>query len=138
MRVGLAGLVAVTLLGIACSRAGTPAGSLRELAKSRAGNLDVVLLTADEGLTTGSDTITVEFRGSPDGRLVDVGTVKASAAMSMTGMVPMFGEVDIQPTSVAGRYIAASELSMAGQWRLSLEWNGPAGRGAVTFSTMVN
>lgn len=139
MRVGLVGFVVMTLVvGAACGRAGTPTESLRELAKSRAGNLDVVLLTADAGLTTGKDTVTVEFRRLPDGGLVDVGAVKANATMPMTGMAPMFGPVDVEPTNVPGRYIATSELSMAGEWRLSLEWNGPAGQGSVTFSPMVN
>ena len=138
MRPWLAGLLLVTLLCAACGQAGAPTESLRELARSRAGNVDVVLLTADAGLTTGKDTITVEFRGSPDGRLVNVGTVRASAMMPMTGMAPMIGPVDVQPTSVPGRYIATSELSMAGEWRLSVEWDGPVGRGSTTFSPLVN
>lgn len=138
MRVGRAAFVVISLLAMACSRVGTPTESLRELAKSRAGNLDVVLLTADEGLTTGKDTVTVEFRESPDGGLVDVGMVKANATMPMTGMSPMFGPVDVEPTGVPGRYVATSELSMAGEWRISLEWDGPAGRGSATFSAMVN
>ena len=134
----LTGLLAVTLLYTGCSQAGAPTESLHELARSRAGNVDVVLLTADDGLTTGKDTVTVEFRGTPAGSLVDVGMVKANAMMPMTGMAPMFGPMDVQPTSVRGRYIATSELSMAGEWRLSLEWDGPAGRGSTTFSAMVN
>jgi hypothetical protein len=131
-------VVMAIVMCAACNRSVAPAESLRELAKARAGSLDVVLLTADAGLTTGKDTVTVEFRGPSDGRLVDVGTVKASAMMPMTGMSPMFGPVDVQPTSVAGRYIATSNLSMAGEWRLSLQWDGPAGRGSTTFSSTVN
>ena len=131
-------LFTALVVGTACSPTGTSEESLHEVAKSRAGSLDVVLLTADEGLKTGKDTITVEFRNTSDGALVDVGTVKASAMMPMTGMSPMFGPVDIAPTSVEGRYIATSELSMAGEWRLSFEWNGPAGPGSTTFSQMVN
>lgn len=137
MKMTVTGLVLATLLCAACGQAGAPAASLRELAKSRAGQLDVVLLTADGGLTTGKDTITVEFRDSFNGGLVDVGMVKANAMMPMTGMAPMLGPVDVQSTSVPGRYIAMSELSMAGEWRLTLEWNGPAGQGSVTFSPMV-
>jgi len=134
----LTGLMAVTLLYAGCRQAGAPTESLHELATSRAGNVDVVLLTADDGLTTGKDTVTVEFRGTSDAALVDVGIVKANAMMQMTGMAPMFGPVDAQPTSVPGRYTATSELSMAGEWRLSLEWDGPAGRGSTTLSLEVN
>jgi hypothetical protein len=138
MRLERSGLLVVMLVCAACSQAGTPTESLREIAKSRAGNLDVVLLTRDAGLTTGKDTITVEFRRPGDGALVDVGAVKASAMMPMTGMAPMFGPVDVEATGVPGRYVATSELSMVGEWRVSLEWNGSAGRGQVSFSPMVH
>ena len=111
---------------------------LNELAKTRVRDLDVVLLSSDTAVNTGRDTVTVEFRAASDGRLVDVGTVKGSATMPMTGMAPMFGPVAVERSAVPGRYRATSELSMAGEWRLSLEWNGPAGQGSATFSPMVN
>lgn len=138
MRTTLVGLLVATLMLAACSQNRAPAESLRELATSRAGEVEVVLLSADAGFTTGRDTVTIEFRGLPDGRLVDVGMVKANAMMTMTGMAPMFGPVEVEPTSVPGRYIATSELSMAGEWRLSLEWDGPSGKGSTTFSPIVN
>ena len=97
-----------------------------------------MLLSSDTAVNTGKDTFTVEFRATSDGRLVDVGEVKANATMPMTGMAPMFGPVDVERTAVPGRYWATSELSMAGEWRLSLEWEGPAGQGSVTFSPMVH
>ena len=40
--------------------------------------------------------------------------------------------------TVEFRAASTSELSMAGEWRLSLEWSGPAGQGSATFSLMVN
>jgi hypothetical protein len=33
-----------------------------------------------------------------------------------------------------GQYIADTQLDMAGTWRLTLEWKGPAGSGAASFS----
>ena len=135
----LCGILLVLVLGSSgCGQPPEGTDQLNELAKSRVGALDVVLLSADTAVNTGKDTVTVEFRAASDGRLVDVGTVKATAMMPMTGMAPMFGPVDVEPTSVAGRYLATTELSMAGEWRVSLEWNGPAGQGSVTFSPMVN
>lgn len=111
---------------------------LNELARTRTRDVEVVLLSSDMAMNTGKDTVTVEFRATSDGRLVDVGSVKGSATMPMTGMAPMFGPVDVERSEVPGRYLASSELSMAGEWRLSLEWNGPAGQGTVTFSPMVH
>ena len=105
-----------------------------EVGKVRSGNLDVVLRAREAALSTGKDTATIEFRAAADGSLVDVGTVTANAAMPMAGMAPMVGPVEVQPTSTPGRYLATSDLSMAGQWRLTVEWNGPAGRGSASFS----
>lgn len=133
-----AALLAVAMASAACGESAGPGEPLTELAKTRSGALDVVLLSADLALSTGKDTVTIEFRSASDGRLVDVGAVKASAMMVMTGMAPMFGPVDVERSTAPGRYVATSDLSMAGEWRLSLEWNGPAGQGAVTFSPRVN
>ena len=52
--------------------------------------------------------------------------------MSMSG-TPMMGTIDVARTDVAGRYAATSEFSMAGTWRLTIQWDGPAGQGSVTF-----
>ena len=131
-------LVATAVVCWGCGQARESTDPLNELAKRRVRDLDVVLLSSDTAVTTGKDTFTVEFRATSDARLVDVGTVRANATMPMTGMAPMFGPVDVERSAVPGRYLATSELSMAGEWRLSLEWNGPAGQGSVTFSSMVH
>lgn len=131
-------LLAAAVASLGCGQTPGSSERLNELAKTRVQELDVVLLSSDTAVNTGKDTVTVEFRAASDGRLVDVGTVKGSATMPMTGMAPMFGPVDVERSAVPGRYLATSELSMAGEWRLSLEWNGPAGQGSVTFSPMVH
>ena len=105
--------------------------NLTELQRTKSGTLDVVLLSPHEALRHGSDTFVIEFR-SASGDLVDVGIVRASASMSMSG-TPMLGTIDVARTEVAGRYAATSEFSMAGTWRMSLQWNGPAGQGSVSF-----
>lgn len=127
----IAGLV--LLAAAACQSPAT----LRELERVRSGHLDVRLLTDDEGLTTGRDTVTVEFRDAA-GQLVDVGPVRASATMPMAGMPPMLAGVAVAPSDVPGRYVATTELTMAGEWRLSLDWNGPQGAGTAAFSPAVN
>ena len=97
--------------------------------------LQVVLLADHESLRHGKDTFVIEFR-SESGALVDVGAVKAGASMPMPGM-PMFSTIDVQRTDVPGRYAATGEFSMAGRWRIAVEWDGPAGKGNVSFSGSV-
>ena len=109
---------------------------LTELQRVKSGVLDVVLLSPRDALRHGKDAFAIEFRATSDGHLVDVGEVRGGASMPMAG-TPMFGSLDVKRTNVAGRYAAAAEFPMAGTWRLSIEWDGPAGRGSVTFSGAV-
>jgi Cu(I)/Ag(I) efflux system membrane protein CusA/SilA len=98
----------------------------------RAGELDVVLLSATGTLRQGRNAFTIEFRRTGTTTLVDVGTVRASANMAMPGMV-MAGGLQVAPTGVPGRYSATAEFGMAGAWQMAIEWDGPAGRGSVNF-----
>jgi hypothetical protein len=121
------------LLATAC---GGGTARLTELETVTAGPVQVVLLSDHEALRHGKDSFVLEFRSNPGGAPVDVGTVKATASMPMPGM-PMFGTIDVRRTNVVGRYDATGEFSMAGHWRLAVEWDGPAGRGSVSFSGTV-
>jgi Cu(I)/Ag(I) efflux system membrane protein CusA/SilA len=98
----------------------------------RAGELDVVLLSPSGTLRQGRNAFTIEFRRTGTNTLVDVGTVRASANMSMPGMV-MSGGLQVAPTGVPGRFSATAEFGMAGAWQMAIEWDGPAGKGSVNF-----
>jgi len=39
----------------------------------------------------------------------------------------------IAPTGEAGVYEATADFGMAGSWQMTLEWDGPAGRGSAAF-----
>ena len=122
------GLVTLALAAvIGCSRA-----NMTEVQKVRSGMLDIVLLTPHEGLRHGKDTFVIEFRSAAGGALVDVGMVRGSATMPMAG-TPMFGTVEVERTGVPGRYAATGDFNMAGTWRMTIQWDGAAGPGSVTF-----
>jgi hypothetical protein len=129
---------AAMVMAAALSAAGCGGGAsapLTQLESVKSGGLQVVLLADHEALRHGKDVFVFEFR-SESGALVDVGAVKASASMPMPGM-PMFSTIDVQRTDVPGRYAATGEFSMAGRWRITVEWGGPAGTGSVSFSGSV-
>jgi Cu(I)/Ag(I) efflux system membrane protein CusA/SilA len=113
---------------------GSPRG-LTTIQQVTSENLRIVLLSATGPLRQGRNAYTIEFR-SADGALVDVGTVRATANMPMPGMV-MPGGVELNRTFVPGRYEATAEFGMAGAWQMALEWDGPAGRGSVSFEGAV-
>jgi hypothetical protein len=127
-------LVIAATVTVACSPSGAPT-DLKELHRVQSGNLNVVVLSSNDSVRQGTDTIFVEFRSASDNQLVDVGDVRASATMPMAGMAPMVGNVDVEPTGTAGRYSLTTSLSMTGDWQVAIEWNGPAGSGSASVST---
>ena len=124
-------MLVVVAAAAGCGRAGETS-KMTELQRVRSGSLDIVLLSPRDALRHGKDTFTIEFRSTSGGTLFDVGTVRATANMPMPGM-PMFGSLEVRRTDVPGRYAADSQLDMAGTWRMAVEWDGPAGRGSVSF-----
>ena len=121
--------------GFRRGRVGQIDGGSMVVQRVQAGDLQIVLLAPTGTLRQGRNTFTIEFR-SAGGALVDVGTIRGSANMSMPGMV-MSGGLTLAPTSVPGRYQATTEFGMAGTWPMAIQWDGPAGRGSVTFEGTV-
>jgi len=103
---------------------------------TRAGNLDILLISPTGTLRQGRNVFTIEFRSVADGSLVDPGTVHASATMTMPGMV-MPSNLQVKRSQIPGRYEATAEFGMAGAWPFAIEWDGPAGRGSATFEGTV-
>jgi hypothetical protein len=136
MNRGVSLLAALGVGLVVCVSCARPASepNLKELQRVRSGMLDIVVLSAHDAVRQGKDEFVLEFQASSDHHNVDVGTVKVSATMSMAGMAPMFGESTVMPTDSKGRYDVASDLSMAGTWRLGVEWDGPEGKGSATIS----
>ena len=127
----LIGSILTALLLTACGR-GDQAVPLKELQRAHSGSLDVVMLSDSDTLHQGKGTLVVEFRDGA-GKLVDVGMVMVNATMTMPGMAPMFGDNSVKPPDTKGRYEVATDLGMAGTWRFTVEWDGPAGRGSVSM-----
>lgn len=101
----------------------------------QAGTLSVVVRSPDGSLHLGRNVFTIEFH-SPEGALVNIGTLRANANMRMPGMVMSSG-MEVRPTTSPGRYEASAEFGMAGAWPVTLEWDGPAGQGSVSFQGAV-
>jgi Cu(I)/Ag(I) efflux system membrane protein CusA/SilA len=102
----------------------------------RSGDLAIDLRAPAGALRQGRNTFTIEFRREGADTLVDVGTVRASANMTMPGMV-MSGGLQVAPSGVPGRYLVTGSFGMAGAWQMAIDWDGPAGRGSVSFQGSV-
>jgi len=122
--------VAAAALVMACG--GGQSAPLKELQRAKSGSMDIVLLSSNDAIRQGKDTVVLEFRNA-SAALVDVGTVTVNATMTMAGMAPMIGDGVVTPSATKGRYEVATDLSMAGTWRLNVAWDGPAGKGSVSM-----
>jgi Cu(I)/Ag(I) efflux system membrane protein CusA/SilA len=98
----------------------------------RSGNLVVTLSNPEGQLRAGTNQFRIEFRSAATNQQVDVGTVELAASMTMPGMV-MTGPVTITSTGQPGVYDATGNFGMSGSWQMTIEWNGPAGRGSAAF-----
>ena len=56
--------------------------------------------------------------------------------MPMPGMVMSSG-LQVGSTGIPGQYRATAEFGMAGTWRFSIQWDGPAGRDSADFEGSV-
>jgi hypothetical protein len=120
-------------------RAGTsaqpqPAGSV--LQTVTAGDLAITLSNSSGALRQGANNFRIEFRSSRTNTPVNVGDVTLNAAMTMPGMA-MTGTTSITPGERPGIYEAKGDFAMSGSWDMTLEWNGPAGRGSAAFKGSV-
>ena len=116
------------------TEAEAPGGAV--LQTVRTGDLAITLSNPTGALRTGDNQFRIEFRSTRNNELVDVGNVQLNANMSMPGMA-MTGTTTVEKSDRPGVYRAAGSFGMSGAWDMSLEWNGPAGRGSAAFKGSV-
>ena len=102
----------------------------------RAGDLAITLSNPAGELRRGANNFRIEFRSARTNDRVDVGDVRLNAAMAMPGM-NMAGTTTVTPGERPGVYEAKGDFAMSGSWDMTLEWNGPAGRGSAAFKGSV-
>jgi Cu(I)/Ag(I) efflux system membrane protein CusA/SilA len=137
-------IIALPVAGLAAGgywlskdRSGVPAGaSAAPFATSTVNGLTVNLYGPGSGLRFASNDITIEFLDADTGRPVDVGAVSFELNMNMPGMVMNSGGT-IAPTGETGRYRCKVKPEMAGDWTARLKYDGPRGKGSVSFTVTV-
>jgi AcrB/AcrD/AcrF family/YtkA-like len=104
---------------------------------SRAANgLTVNFYGGSSGLRLAQNEITIEFLDAATSKPVDVGVVRFELNMDMPGMVMNSGST-IAPTGEPGRYRAKIKPDMAGDWTAKLNYDGPRGKGSLSFTVTV-
>jgi Cu(I)/Ag(I) efflux system membrane protein CusA/SilA len=102
----------------------------------RSGDIEILLRASGRVFRQGRNSFTVEFRSAQSRSLIDAGSVRASANMTMPGMVMSSG-MQLQPSGTPGLYMGTADFGMAGAWQFAIDWDGPAGRGSTSFEGKV-
>ena len=110
---------------------------VRVLQTVTAGDLAITLSNPSGALRQGANNFRIEFRSARTNTPVNVGDVRLNAAMTMPGMA-MTGTTSMTPGGRPGVYEAKGDFAMSGSWDMTLEWNGPAGRGSAAFKGACN
>jgi len=122
-----------TTAWLALNRGTGPNADTRTVIETvRRGDMVITLSNAEGALRQGPNRFRLEFRSARTNELADVGDVRLSGTMTMPGMV-MSSPTTISPAGQSGVYDVTGEYGMAGSWQMTLEWNGPAGRGSASF-----
>ena len=119
---------------VAAPQTDAPSGAVLQTVQS--GGLAITVSNDAGTLRMGDNRVRIEFRSARNNELVDVGDVRLNANMTMPGMA-MTGTTSVARGPQPGIYEAQSRFSMSGSWDMTLEWDGPAGRGSAAFKGSV-
>ncbi|MGE3296401.1 MAG: FixH family protein, partial [Porticoccaceae bacterium] len=130
-----AGFAALIIAGIATYVVMTgaepdapPSGvaNAKEIPRYRACGLEVGITTVPATPRVGDNRLIVELR-SPDGEPVSAVEIEAYAEMPAMGAMPAMRAPANLVESAPGRYEGTMDLSMRGEWPLTLTFESPAG-----------
>ncbi len=97
----------------------------------------VITLKSESGQwAQGKNSFVLEFT-SPDGKPIDAGKVTLSTSMPMPGMAPMIAGATVTPDAGPGRYLGTISFPDSGARQVTVNWDGPAGKGSARFSVPV-
>jgi len=130
-------LAVVVLIAAACgSKTGTDAGmpTGKTIKAVPVGNLTATLSNENGVLKLGNQELMLSFTDA-SGKPVDVGAVSLSFHMPQMGsMAAMTDAVTFTTTNAPGVYRGKVDIEVGGEWQAQLAYEGPAGKGKVTFS----
>lgn len=74
---------------------------------------------------------------TPDGQPLDAGKATLSTSMTMPGMGPMIAGATVTPDKAPGRYLGTISFPDPGVRQVTVNWDGPGGKGSARFSVPV-
>jgi hypothetical protein len=85
----------------------------------------------------GQERVRLEFTSAKDKQPIDAGKVTLSTSMPMPGMAPMIAGATVVPDKTPGRYLGTIQFPDSGARQVTVNWDGPAGKGSTKSSVPV-
>jgi len=133
-------LIAMVMLGSALVANGlvNPAWSAEKVIQTQKAKDLVITLKSESGQwVAGKNAFVLEFTSAKDRQPLDAGKVTLSTSMAMPGMAPMIAGATVSPDKTPGRYLGTIEFPDSGARQVTVNWDGPAGKGSTKFSVSV-
>jgi hypothetical protein len=130
-------IIAIALVLLAISGCGSNTSSNistgKEIKSAKAGDLTVTLSNERGQLEDGNEEFYLTFKDGT-GKPVDVGAVALNFHMPAMGSMPVMNDpATFTTTGTPGVYKGKAMIEMAGEWQAQVTYEGPAGKGQVSF-----
>jgi hypothetical protein len=125
----------VVVLMLAAGIAPVLAAELKPIKAHKAKDVTVTLSSETGQWAQGKNTFVVDFTGT-DKKPIDTGKATLNTSMPMPGMAPMVAGATLEPDG-PGHYRGSINFPDRGDRRVTVTWDGPAGKGSTTFSVSV-
>lgn len=128
--------VVIVVLGVAGLGQLVGAANLKPIHTQKTKDLVISLMSESGQWKPGKNSFGLEFASAKDKQPVDVGKVTLSTSMAMPGMAPMVAGATVTPEK-PGRYAGMIQFPDGGTRQVTINWDGPAGKGSTKFSVPV-
>ena len=116
---------------------GSTAGAQEKAIHTQKTKDAVITLKSETGQwKQGPNKFVLEFR-TLSGQSLDAGKATLSTSMSMPGMSPMIAGATLTPDRTPGRYVGTISFPDSGARQVTVNWDGPGGKGSARFSVPV-
>jgi hypothetical protein len=121
---------------VATSWGMSPAADLKPIHTQKAKDVTISLMSESGQWKQGANAFVLEFT-TPDGKPYDAGKASLSTSMPMPGMAPMIAGATVAPDAKPGRYKGTISFPDSGARQVTVNWDGPGGKGSARFSVSV-
>ena len=116
--------------------AGTAGAQEKAIHTQKATDAVVTLKSETGQWKKGPNTFVLELTTSA-GQPLDAGKATLSTSMTMPGMGPMIAGATLTPDKTPGRYLGTISFPDSGVRQVTVNWDGPGGKGSARFPVPV-